>query len=95
MANKVTNKKQEPVVEEKVVVIQESPKVAVKRILYSKTIWVNIVAFICFIIQQKVGFVISEELQMQVLTLINIFLRFVTKEAIAWGGENGNSQENS
>jgi hypothetical protein len=32
---------------------------------------------------------------MQALTLINIALRFVTKEAIAWGGEDGTSKENS
>jgi len=55
-----------------------------KRFFKSKTLWVNVIAFICFLIQSKVGFVISEELQMQLLTLINIILRFVTKESIVW-----------
>ena len=91
MANKPTNKKQAPV--ETVVIVEESPKVAVKRILYSKTIWVNLLAFIAFWVQKEYGFVIPEELQIQALTLINIALRFVTKEPIKWGGENGNSQE--
>jgi hypothetical protein len=92
MANKSTNKKQPVTVVE--VVVEESPKVAVKRILKSKTIWVNLLAFLAFWIQKEYGFVINEDLQMQALTLINICLRFITKEPIAWGGENGNSQEN-
>lgn len=75
--------------------MEESPKVAVKRILKSKTIWVNLLAFIAFWVQKEYGFIISEDLQMQALTLINIILRFVTKEPIAWDGENGTSQENT
>ena len=94
MANKSTNKKQ-VVVSEQIVVVEESPKVAVKRILKSKTIWVNLLAFLAFWIQKEYGFVVNEDLQMQALTLINICLRFVTKEPIAWGGENGTSQENT
>lgn len=74
---------------------EENPAVAVKRILYSKTIWVNLLAFIAFWIQKEYGFVINEDLQMEALTLINIALRFVTKEAIAWGGENGDSKKDS
>ena len=95
MANKSTNKKQtvKTVIEENVMV-EESPQVVVKRILKSKTIWVNFIAFIAFWVQREYGFVISEDLQMQALTLINIALRFVTKEAIAWGG-NGNTKETS
>lgn len=89
MANKQTNK--EPVVVEEVVVVEESPQVVVKRIVFSKTIWVNLIAFIAFWIQKEYGFVISEDLQMQALTLINIALRFVTKDKIAWGGANGTS----
>lgn len=91
MANKSTNKK--PIIKE--AVVEESPKVAVKRIIFSKTIWVNLLAFIAFWVQKEYGFIISEELQMQALTLINICLRFVTHEKIAWGGESGNSQETS
>lgn len=55
-----------------------------KKFFKSKTLWVNVIAFICFLIQTKAGFMISEELQMQLLTLINIILRFVTKESIVW-----------
>lgn len=90
MTNKPTNKKPEP---EKLVVVEESPTVVAKRVLLSKTIWINLLAFIAFWIQKEYGFVVSEDLQMQALTLINICLRFVTKEPIAWGGDNGNNQE--
>lgn len=92
----MANKKTKILVEEKIEeVVEESPKVVVKRIFYSKTIWVNLLAFVAFWVQNRYGFVISEELQLQALTLINIGLRFVTKEPIAWGGENGNSKETS
>ena len=94
MANKSTNKKSVVEVKE-TVVIEESPKVAVKRILYSKTVWINLIALLSFAIEKRYGFLIDPDLQLQILSLINIALRFVTKEAIAWGGENGNSQETS
>jgi len=79
---------------EETITVTES-KTAVKRILKSKTIWVNLLAFIAFWVQKQYGFVINEDLQMQALTLINIALRFVTKEKIVWGGEddNGNTEE--
>ena len=94
MANKSTNKKSVVEVKE-TVVIEEPAKVKVKRILLSKTIWINLIAFLSFAIEKRYGFLIDPELQMQALTLINICLRFVTHEKIAWGGENGNSQETS
>jgi type IV secretory pathway ATPase VirB11/archaellum biosynthesis ATPase len=100
MANKTTNKKPTKPIETQVVredtvleVVEETPAVAVKRIIKSKTIWVNAIAFLAFWIQRQYGFVISEDLQMQALTLINIALRFITKDKIVWGGEDGNSQE--
>nr|QMP83025.1 MAG: hypothetical protein [Caudoviricetes sp.] len=82
-------------VQAEVVVIEESPKIAVKRIILSKTIWVNLLAFIAFWVQKEYGFLINEDLQMQALTLINICLRFLTKEAIVWGGDDGNSTKDS
>lgn len=67
----------------------------VKRILQSKVIWVNLLSFIAVVVQEKYGFVFSEELQLQILTIINIALRFITHEKIAWGGIDGNSKENT
>lgn len=80
-------------VEESVLVpVEETPVATAKRVLKSKTIWVNLIMFLSFVIQKQYGFVIDESLQMQLLTLVNIALRFVTKEPIAWGG-NGNTKE--
>lgn len=56
----------------------------VKNFLKSRTIWVNIIAIIAFFVQKKFGFVIDETLQMQILGVINIGLRFITKEPVAW-----------
>lgn len=75
--------------------MEEKPVVAVKRILKSKTIWVNIIALICFALENKFGFPISQELQMEALSMINILLRFVTHEKIVWGGEDGDTQKDS
>lgn len=64
--------------------IKEEILTETKKFFKSKTLWINVLAFIAFIVQNHTGFVISEELQMQALTLVNILLRFVTKEAIVW-----------
>lgn len=87
--------KEEVTIEESITITES--KTAVKRIIKSKTIWVNLLAFLAFWVQKQYGFVISEDLQMQALTLINIALRFATKEKIVWGGEeeNGNTEETS
>lgn len=75
--------------------MEEKPVVAVKRILKSKTIWVNVIALIAFALENKFGFPISQELQMEVLSLVNIALRFVTHEKIVWGGEDGDTQKDT
>lgn len=93
MANKVKIPRT-PASTPKPEVVEESPSVMAKRVLLSKTIWVNLIMFLAFIAQKQYGFVISEDVQMQLLTLINIALRFVTKEPIVWGGEkNGTDSE--
>lgn len=55
-----------------------------KHVLLSKTIWVNLLAIIAFVVQQKYGFVIDETLQVQVLGVINLILRLITKEPVTW-----------
>jgi hypothetical protein len=81
---------------------EEPIEIQVKRVLHSKTIWVNLIAIVGFFLQRQYGFVLSEDLQIQLLSIINIILRFWTKEPIAWGGvttvsgeTSGNTQENS
>lgn len=58
---------------------------SVKHILESKMVWVNIIALVALIAQNHFGFTISEELQVELLTIINIILRiFFTKDKIVW-----------
>jgi hypothetical protein len=56
----------------------------VKHFICSKTIWVNVVMLVAIVAQNKFGYVLNEELQFQLLTLINIGWRFITKDRIIW-----------
>jgi hypothetical protein len=97
MANKETNKKRwkaktlqvatsqsDAVKLELEPVAQPEPPKTFKSILLSKTIWVNVLAIIAFVLQSKFGFVIDETTQLQILAGVNVVLRFVTKEPISW-----------
>ena len=55
-----------------------------KRLLTSKTIWVNIIALALASIQIKTGLVIPGEMQGILLALVNVILRMVTKEPVNW-----------
>lgn len=55
-----------------------------KSIFKSKTFWVNVIALIGFVVQQRFGFVIDEAIQVQILGLVNIGLRMLTKEPVNW-----------
>lgn len=55
-----------------------------KKWYASKTLWLNLVSLIVFAIGNKTGYIASPELQVEVLGLINIALRFITKEKIEW-----------
>ena len=48
----------------------------------SKTIWVNLVAFIGLITQSQMGFVIDAETQVGIIAVINLILRAITKEQL-------------
>jgi hypothetical protein len=74
----------EVIKEEAVVVTEESAANQIKSIFTSKTFWVNILAFIAFAAQKHWGFVIDESLQAQILMVINIVLRTITKDAVKW-----------
>ena len=56
-----------------------------KKWYKSKTIWVNGLALISVILFQVKGVeVFPVEAQMSVLGLINVALRFITKEEVVW-----------
>jgi|GEM_PF-2051378 len=62
-----------------------------KSPLLSKTLWINLLAVVAMVVQSQTGFVLDMEEQMAILGVINIVLRFVTKEPVAWkpGNESG------
>lgn len=53
-----------------------------KKIYKSKTFWVNLIALVALLLQLEYGLVVSAELQLTVLGLVNVVLRLVTKEQI-------------
>ena len=63
---------------------QSSSENSSKSILLSKTIWVNVIAVIALFLQNQYGFVLDESLQVEILGIINIILRLITKEPVQW-----------
>ena len=55
-----------------------------KKWYFSKTVWINIFAMASIYLQMEFGFLFSPELQTGALSLINLWLRKVTKEEIVW-----------
>jgi len=55
-----------------------------KKWYRSKTFWVNAIALAATVLQGSYGFVFSPELQGIALTVVNIILRYVTREEIVW-----------
>lgn len=53
-----------------------------KSLFHSKIFWVNIIALVCLFLQLKFGWVIDESAQMQILAVVNIILRYFTKEGV-------------
>lgn len=56
-----------------------------KRWYGSKTLWVNLISIAAIIVQAQTGKeIISAELQLTILSLVNLLLRAITKEKIEW-----------
>lgn len=64
--------------------VKEEPIKQIKSIFTSKTFWVNMIALIAFAVQSHWGFVVDEALQAQVLMIVNIILRTITKDPVKW-----------
>lgn len=54
----------------------------VKHWYRSRILWLNIIGLIAALIQWKYGLVMSGEIQGMILTILNIILRFDTKEEV-------------
>ncbi|MDW7643434.1 MAG: hypothetical protein SCI25_00165 [Desulfuromonadales bacterium] len=55
-----------------------------KKFWLSKTFWVNLLALVFIVLQSLTGLELSAEAQVSLLSLVNIGLRLVTKEAVTW-----------
>ena len=53
-----------------------------KRWFLSKVLWVNAIAVLALWLQLKLGFVIDAEEQVAIVAVINIILRFATKQPL-------------
>ena len=53
-----------------------------KPFYLSKTIWVNVIAFIVLIAQSRFGFIINAEEQIGLLAVINLILRIITDQPL-------------
>ena len=54
----------------------------------SKTMWVNAIGIVAIITQGQFGFVIDPSTQLAMLAVLNMFLRAVTGENIAWENQD-------
>lgn len=53
----------------------------------SKTLWINIIALVAIILQGFTGFIINPQDQAAILVVINLILRVVTGDEIAFGSK--------
>lgn len=55
-----------------------------KSIFTSKTVWTNVVAVAATFLAPKLGFAIGAEEQVAILAVVNLVLRAITKQPVAW-----------
>ncbi len=55
-----------------------------KKIWLSKTFWVNALTIGAMVAREQAGIEISAEAQVSLLAAINIVLRLVTRQPVAW-----------
>lgn len=62
--------------------LEEATKIATKHIIESKTIWVNAIMLISFFLHPYLGIEIPMDVQGEILTIINIYLRIFSDSKI-------------
>jgi len=53
-----------------------------KKWIRSKTLWLNVIAIAAIILQAEYGFVVTPELELAALAVINLILRKYTNEGL-------------
>lgn len=59
-------------------------QMAGKKWYMSKTVWANLIAGGAIVVQMNFGFVISPELQILLLSVVNLSLRKFTNQPVVW-----------
>ena len=55
-----------------------------KSWIYSKTLWVNLIAIGALIVRAEYGLILMPEAEIALLGAINLLLRIITKEELVW-----------
>lgn len=55
-----------------------------KKWIYSRTLWINIIAIANIIIRAELGLTLTPEAELAILAGVNLVLRMITKEKIVW-----------
>ena len=58
-------------------------KTEIKKWVYSKTLWINIITLIALILQNYYGFILNPEEQAAIIIFINLILRAVTNKGLS------------
>jgi len=53
-----------------------------KKWMRSKTLWINIIAIAAIVLQAEYGFIVTPELELAALGIINLILRAITNEGL-------------
>ena len=61
-------------------------KIIYKKWYESKTLWLNLIAIASIVLQSHTGLYLPMELQLLILSTINIILRSITHKPIIWSG---------
>lgn len=53
-----------------------------KKWIRSKTLWINIIAIVAIVLQAEYGFIVTPELELAALGIVNLILRKYTNEGL-------------
>ncbi len=62
----------------------EAEKKYGKKWYRSKTLWVNVIALLALVFDEKLGVPLSQDDQIALLATINVILRLMTREPVKW-----------
>lgn len=53
-----------------------------KKWYLSKTLWVNVISLVALLLQEQIGFALTTEETAGILVVINLVMRFITKQPL-------------